>query len=107
MIDNAPSHKKGIDKHIEQLGHELLYILPYTHRLNPIEQFFNQLKHYMRDKVPMNEKEVREAIDYTIKQIDKTHLTNYFLNAYDPKNLEKPRKKIMRQPKKKYKDEAK
>ena len=106
VIDNAPSHKRGIDKHVEQLGHELLYILPYQHRMNPIEQFFNQLKHYMRDKVPMNEKEVREAIDYAIKKIDKTHLTNYFLNAYDPKNLDKPRNKIIRQPKKKYKDEA-
>lgn len=106
VIDNAPSHKKGIDKHVEQLGHELLYILPYTHRLNPIEQFFNQLKHYMRDKVPMNEIEVRKAIDYAIKRIDKTHLTNYFLSAYDPNNLDKPRKKIIRQPRKKYKEEA-
>lgn len=85
IIDNAPSHKKGIDKYVEQLGHELLYILPYTHRLNPIEQFFNQLKHYMRDKIPMNEKEVREAIDYAMTRIDKIHLTNYFLNAYDQK----------------------
>jgi hypothetical protein len=60
----------------------------------------------MRDKVPMNEKEVREAIDYAIKRIDKPHLTNYFLNAYDPKNLEKPRKKIIRQPKKHYKEDT-
>jgi len=60
----------------------------------------------MRDKVPMNEKEVRETIDYAIKRIDKTHLTNYFLNAYDPSNLDKPRKKIIRQPQKKYKEEA-
>lgn len=42
----------------------------------------------------MNEKEVREAIDYAIKRINKTHLTNYFLNAYEPKNLKKPRKKM-------------
>ena len=54
----------------------------------------------------MNEKEVRETIDYAIKRIDKTHLTNYFLNAYDPSNLDKPRKKIIRQPQKKYKEEA-
>ena len=104
IIDNAPSHKKQTDVKVRQLGHDLLYILPYTHRLNPIEQFFSQLKHYMRDKTPMNEIEIREAIMYAIKRINKQHLTNYFMNAYDAKNIEKPRKKIIREPKKTYKN---
>ncbi|QIG60137.1 hypothetical protein [Dishui Lake large algae virus 1] len=103
IMDNAPSHKKGIDKEVANMGHELLYILPYTHYLNPIENFFNQLKHYMRDKTPMNEEDVRKAIEYSASKVSKTDLRNYFLNAYNPEKLDKKREPKRREPKKKYK----
>jgi transposase len=104
ILDNAPIHKKGTDKYITELGHTSLYVLPYQHYLNPIENFFNQLKHYMKDIVPMNEKEVVEAIKYSIGHIQKKHLRNYFLNAYDPEQLNKRKKPIRRAPNKKYKE---
>lgn len=103
VLDNAPIHKKGTDKYVSELGHKSLYILPYQHYLNPIENFFNQLKHYMKDKVPMSEEEVVEAIKYSIGHITKQHLRNYFFNAYDQEKLKK-REKPLRAPKKKYKE---
>lgn len=89
ILDNAPIHKKDTDPFVRKKGHDLLYILPYQHYLNPIENLFSQLKHYMKEKVPMNEKEVREAIEYAIGKISKKHLINYFLNAYNPELLNK------------------
>lgn len=103
LLDNAPIHKKGTDLYISELGHSALYILPYQHYLNPIENFFNQLKHYMRDKVPMNEKEVIDAIQYSIGHIRKDHLRNYFTYAYEPDKFDK-KEKPKRAPKKKYKE---
>ena len=105
IIDNAPSHKKGLDKHVANLHHELLYILPYQHKLNPIENFFNQLKHYIRDRKPMNEKEVRTAIEYAIRMIRPEQLKAYYMYAYAPEKLDKPIKRRQKQyPKKIYKN---
>lgn len=87
VMDNAPIHKNKTDQFVRERGHELLYSLPYQHYLNPIENFFNQLKHYMRDKVPLNEQEVKVSIEYAITKITQKHLQNYFLNAYDPEKF--------------------
>ena len=89
IMDNAPSHKKGMENTIQNMAHELLYILPYTHYLNPIENFFNQLKHFIKDKVPMNEQEIKESIQYVISKIRPEQLKRYFLNAYEPEQIEK------------------
>ncbi len=104
ILDNAPIHKKDTVKFIEGLGHKSLYVIPYQHYLNPIENFFNQLKHYMREKVPMSEQEVVEAIQYSLGKVRKEHLRNYFLNAYEPERLKEKEARLKRLPKKKYKE---
>jgi transposase len=43
-------------------GNEVVYTLPYSPRLNPIEQFFNQLKHYMKVERSMNLRELKESV---------------------------------------------
>ena len=57
----------------------------------------------MRDKTPMNEEDVRKAIEYSASKVSKTDLRNYFLNAYNPEKLDKRREPKRREPKKKYK----
>ena len=49
ILDNAPAHRKAIVKEtIEASGNKLVYSIPYTPRTNAIENYFSQLKHYMK-----------------------------------------------------------
>lgn len=52
----------------------------------------------------MNEQEVTESIKYAISKVNPEHLKKYFLNAYNPEDIEKPKRRLVRrQPKKNYK----
>ena len=56
-------HKRpNVRKIIANSGNEVVYTLPYSPRLNPIEQFFNQLKHYMKIERAMNLRELKESV---------------------------------------------
>jgi hypothetical protein len=58
---------------------------PYTPKTNaPIEQYFNQIKHYLRlnKKVLKYDELVIEIKNY-IKQVKKENYKNYFENAYN------------------------
>jgi transposase len=49
VLDNLSSHKvAGIKEAIEGRGANLLYLPPYSPDLNPIEQVFVKLKHFLR-----------------------------------------------------------
>jgi transposase len=51
-MDNAVIHKSiKIREKIEKSGNNLLYSVPYHPETNAIEEFFNQLKHYIKRKV--------------------------------------------------------
>jgi len=54
ILDNGQIHKKEETKKIiKDSGNFLLYTIPYHPRLNAIEQWFNQVKHYIKlDKPP-------------------------------------------------------
>ena len=65
----------------------LLCITPYKHFLNPIENYFNELKYYIKQKQSMNYNKIKESIEYGIKNIKKEHYENYFYNAYDKNKL--------------------
>lgn len=72
-------------KHLFRLVHnDYLHILPYKHYLNPIENYFNELKYYIKQKQPMNYDKIKESVDFGIK---KEHYENYFYNAYDKNKL--------------------
>jgi BMFP domain-containing protein YqiC len=60
-----------------------LYSVPYNPQTNAIEEFFNQLKHYIKKESP----NTYEDIDRTIKEIlekkiTKEHLSNYLKHSY-------------------------
>ena len=88
ILDNASSHRNDtIKKFIKDSGNDYLHILPYKHYQNAVEQYFNELKYYIKQKQPMNYKKIKESVEYGIKSIKKEHYENYFYNAYDKKQL--------------------
>jgi hypothetical protein len=56
----------------------LLHIIPYKHYQNAVEQYFNELKYYIKQKQPMNYDKIKESIEYGIKNIKKEHYENYY-----------------------------
>jgi len=84
IMDNAVIHKsKMIKERIEDNQNHLLYSVPYHPETNSIEEFFSQLKHYIKKESP----NTYEDIDTTIKgilenKIRKEHLINYLKHSY-------------------------
>ena len=84
IMDNAVIHKsKMIRERIESNHNHLLYSVPYHPETNAIEEFFSQLKHYIKKESP----NTYEDIDTTIKdilanKIKKEHLINYLKHSY-------------------------
>ena len=53
ILDNLGSHRgKAARRAIRQLGAHLLFLPPYSPDLNPIEQLFAKLKHFLRKDEP-------------------------------------------------------
>uniref|UniRef100_UPI0018C26208 transposase n=1 Tax=Vibrio harveyi TaxID=669 RepID=UPI0018C26208 len=49
ILDNLASHKsKAVRQMIKTAGARLWYLPPYSPDLNPIEQAFSKIKHWMR-----------------------------------------------------------
>jgi len=67
----------------------LLYTIPYHPRLNSIEQWFNQLKHYIKQDKPTNFNLLKESLKNSINKIKKENYNNYFVYAYDNKKESK------------------
>ena len=63
-MDNAVIHKsKKIRIHIEGSNNYLLYSVPYHPETNAIEEFFNQLKHYIKKESPNTYNEIIHVIN--------------------------------------------
>ena len=81
--------------------------LPYTPKTNPIEQYFNQIKHYLKlNKKVLKYDELVVEIKNAIKQVKKENYKNYFENAYNKdayKDYVKKDSTLKRKPKN-YKD---
>ncbi len=69
-----------------------MYIISYKHYLNPIEEYFNQLKHYIKIVKPILFEDIKKCINESIKKIKVEHYKNHFLHAYDIEKLKSNRK---------------
>ena len=77
IMDNAVIHKsKMIREKIEDNHNYLLYSVPYHPETNSIEEFFSQLKHYVKKESPNTYE------DILANKIKKEHLTNYLKHSY-------------------------
>ena len=83
-MDNAVIHRsKLIKTKIEETGNNLLYSVRYHPETNSIEEFFSQLKHYIKKKSPNTFEDIRLTIKDIIKtKIKKEHLTNYLKHSF-------------------------
>ena len=84
IMDNARIHKaKIIREVIEQSKNELLYSVTYHPETNAIEEFFNQLKHYIKKQSPQTYQEIHKTISNIIdRNIQPKHLENYLKHAF-------------------------
>ena len=84
VLDNGQIHKKESTKQIiKESGNYLVYTCPYHPRLNSIEHFFNQMKHYIKLDKPNTFTALDESVKTSIDKIKPTNYDNYFIYAYN------------------------
>jgi transposase len=81
VMDNLGSHKgKAVRQAIKRAGARLLFLPPYSPDLNPIEQAFSKIKHWMRCA---QKRTIEDACDYIgalVSTIAPSECHNYFEN---------------------------
>jgi transposase len=82
VMDNLGSHKSSaIRQMIRAAGARLWYLPPYSPDLNPIEQAFAKIKHWMRTAQKRTIEETWRHIGYLVSTIEPHECANYFANA--------------------------
>src|ERR1700686_4055464 len=86
VMDNPGSHKgDAVRRAIRSAGARLFFLPKYSPDLNPIEQLFAKLKHWLRKAAQRAPQAVCDAIGQTLETITSTECRNYFANAgYEP-----------------------
>jgi len=87
IMDNAGSHHNDLIKEaIIKSGNQILYSVPYTPKSNSIEQYFNQLKYYLKKYRNVNDfQQLKQNVQSSIHKIKPLNYANYFKDAYDRK----------------------
>ena len=82
IMDNLGSHKSAaLRRMIRAAGARLWYLPPYSPDLNPIEQAFAKIKHWMRVAQKRTVEDVWRHIGSLAQTIGPTECTSYFTNA--------------------------
>ncbi len=86
IMDNLGSHKAlSIRKIIQSAGARLWFLPPYSPDLNPIEQAFSKIKHWMRNAQQRSVEETWRHVGKLAQSIKPIECQNYFKNAgYEP-----------------------
>jgi transposase len=80
--DNLSSHKVvGVKAAIEARGATVLYLPPYSPDLDPTEQLFAKLKHFLRKAEARTVEALHEAIGKLIDLFAPNERLNYMQNA--------------------------
>ena len=82
ILDNLASHKgKAVRKAIRNAGARLWFLPPYSPDLNPIEQTFAKIKHWMRDAQKRTVEDSWRHLGCLIDTIQPDEYRNYIQNA--------------------------
>ncbi len=82
IVDNLGSHKgKPVRHAIRAAGAKLFFLPKYSPDLNPIEQLFAKLKHWLRKAAGRTVDAVYNAIADILPHVSSTECTNYFENS--------------------------
>jgi transposase len=92
-MDNAILHKSPeVKKAVEESGNKIFYSVAYYPRFNPIEQYFNQVKHYIKKESPISFADSKTTLEKSISQVKEKNYKNYFIRAFNAEWLKKNRK---------------
>ena len=85
IMDNLGSHKgKAVRRAIRSAGARLFFLPKYSPDLNPIEQLFAKLKHWLRKAAKRTVDTVCDAIGEILNRVTPAECSNYFVNSgYD------------------------
>jgi len=82
VMDNLGSHKsQAVRRAIRQAGAHLLFLPPYSPDLNPIEQAFSKLKHWMRIAAARTRHTLWRTVGAILDRFTPQECANYFKNA--------------------------
>lgn len=82
IMDNLGSHKAAaLRRAIKAAGARLWYLPPYSPDLNPIEQTFAKIKHWLRLAQKRSIEDVWRYVGDLLSTIQPSECTNYFANA--------------------------
>ena len=82
VLDNLGSHKgKAVRNAIRSAGAHLLFLPAYSPDLNPIEQLFAKLKHWLRRQQTRTYDALCNAIADTLARTTPNECANYIHNA--------------------------
>jgi transposase len=82
IMDNLGSHKgKVVRKAIRETGARLLFLPKYSPDLNPIEQFFAKIKHWLRQAATRSIEHLTLALKDILENVSSDECTNFFKNS--------------------------
>jgi len=82
VMDNLGSHKsKAVRRAIRSVGAKLIFLPKYSPDLNPIEQVFAKLKHFLRKAAPRTPDAVCAAIAQILDAFTPAECANYLANS--------------------------
>lgn len=82
VMDNLPAHKlASIVPMIEAVGASVICLSPYSPDFNPIEQWWSQLKSFLRIFAPTTTSMIDKIIAVALNLINPQHLRNWFANC--------------------------
>jgi transposase len=82
VMDNLGSHKAAaIRRIIKAAGARLWFLPPYSPDLNPIEQAFAKIKHWMRQAQKRTIEDTGRHIGHLVSTIEPVECANYLANA--------------------------
>ena len=82
IMDNLGSHKgKAVRDAIRSAGAKLFFLPPYRPDLNPIEQAFSKLKHFLRAACERTIEDTWRRIGDLLDLFQPTECKNYLINA--------------------------
>lgn len=82
IMDNLGSHKSAaVRQLIHDAGARLWFLPAYSPDLNPIEQAFAKIKHWMRQAQKRTIEDTWRHIGHLVSTINPSECENYFVNA--------------------------
>lgn len=82
ILDNLGSHKgQAARRAIRRAGAHLLFLPPYSPDLNPIEQLFAKLKHFLREAQPRTVEDTWRKVGTLLDLFSQAECANYLRNS--------------------------